>query len=158
MRVARAREDHRAGRSREKFRPHAARSLLSLFAAVLPFPIPPLTPSFPSPARFPPRPRYSSRGATSCACMRDRLALCDRVAIFPCGRRGSSPRPRGRDPRLPRRSPSSPLSGKTPSSELSAERRRSSVGAGGRERGGGGGENATPPPRGLERATNSGYA
>jgi len=40
---------------------------------------------------------------------------------------------------------------------LSAERRRNSVGAGGRERGERGGETATPPPRGLERATNSGY-
>lgn len=148
---------HRARRSREKFRPHAARSchFSSLF-----LPSPPLSLATPLPLSRPLLPRYSSRGATSCVYARP--VLRDRVAIFPCDRRGSPSPPRGRDPRLPRRSSSSPLSGKAPSSELSAERRRSSVGGGGGRGGGGGGgggggSSTPPPPRGLERATSSGY-
>lgn len=105
----------------------------------------------PLPLSRPPVPRYShvARRYVVCVCATGSglyvtASRFSRVIVVD--------HPRGRDPRLPRRSSSpSPLSGKVPSSELSAERRRSSVG------GGGGGGSSTLPPRGLERATSSGY-
>lgn len=76
-------------RSREKFRPHAARSC-HFSPPFLPSPIPLPPPPAPLPPACPTV--FARRTALRRVCMCDRLrTLCDRVAIFPCNRRGSSP-------------------------------------------------------------------
>lgn len=131
----RARLREGSSESSERKIPPARGAFLSLFAVVPPFPVPLPSSPFPLCPPLPPRPpflpRYSSRGATSCVYARP--ALCDRAAIFPCDRRGSSfastggPGSSGSPDARRRRAP-----GKLRHREPSAERRPSSVaGAGG---------------------------